>query len=275
MRKIVLLLALFPLGVIAQKFNYEHLQKLLDAGDFENCLAQASASLKTDSTNCRMYFYKAFSEKELRMFSKSIESSTRGLHCTAKDNSDYTLFLSTRSFAYGFSGQIDLAIKDAEEIVRISPNEINYLLNLSYFYGENQDYSRCLNTLKNALKIDSSNIFVLSNLAYYSCELGDFQAASVYAVKGLSISKDSVWTGGLLNSLGFAQSKTISVERGVETIKKAISFNSNTPYTYFNLGRIYMSKGETNLACDNFIKAKQLGGVNMTAEYLDKLRCEK
>jgi hypothetical protein len=82
------------------------------------------------------------------------------------------------------------------------------------------------------------------------------------------LAKDSVSKASLLNSLGFAQTKLISVEKGLQTIRQSINYRPNNPYAFFNLGLIYLSKKEIEEACKNFSIARQLGGINMTEEYI-------
>lgn len=127
-----------------------------------------------------------------------------------------------------------------------------------------------MKVLRKALVLNSSNISILANLSYYSDESGQYADAIKYSKKGLTLTKDSVWMASFLNSLGFAQAKSISVEQGLQTIKQSISYRPNNPYAFFNLGLIYLDKKEIEEACKNFSIAKQLGGINMTAEYIKR-----
>jgi tetratricopeptide (TPR) repeat protein len=122
--------------------------------------------------------------------------------------------------------------------------------------------------LRKAFTLDSSNIPILTNLSYYSNQSNKYEDAIKYSLKGLALTKDSVWVASLLNSLGFAQAKSISVERGLQTIRQSISYQPHNPYAFFNLGLIYLDKKEMEEACKNFSIARQLGGINLTAEYI-------
>ncbi len=139
---------------------------------------------------------------------------------------------------------------------------------MSYLYGENKQLYNCIKTLQQALSIDSLNISIINNLAYYNNETKDYKATIKYATKGLTLTKDSLWIASLLNSLGFAQAKTFSPDKGLQTIEQSITYKPNNPYAYFNLGLIYLDKKENLEACKNFKIAKELGGINMTEGYL-------
>ena len=214
------------------------------------------------------YFYKACCEKETKLFDSSIISATTALKMTSQSDTLYPRILLLRAFSYANAGKLDLGIADNETLVKEFPNDVGYLLNMSYLYGENQQLNNCIKTLQQALTIDSLNIYIISNLAYYNNETKDYKATINYAKKGLTLTKDSVLIASLLNSLGFAQAKIFSPDKGLQTIGLSITYRPNNPYAYFNLGLIYLDKKENMEACKNFKIARELGGINMTEGYL-------
>lgn len=201
------------------------------------------------------------------MFEAATVSASSALKITPKTDTLFERILFLRSFCYAHAGKLDLAIADNETLLRQFPNDLHYLLNISFLYGENQQFEDCMKTLRKALTIDSSKISILNNLSCYSNQSSKYGDAIKYSEKGLTLAKDSA-KASLLNSLGFAQAKSISVEKGLQTIKQSISYRPNNPYAFFNLGLIYLDKKEIEEACKNFNIARQLGGINLTAEYI-------
>lgn len=216
------------------------------------------------------YYEKAYDEQQKKLFDSSILSATIALKMTSQSDTLYPSILLLRAFSYANAGKLDLGIADNETLVKAFPNDVYYLLNMSFLYGENKQFNNCLKTLEQAYTIDSSNVYIINNLAYYNNETKNYESTIKYATKGLTLSKDSVNIASLLNSLGFAQAKTISLDKGLQTIKQSITYKPNNLYAFFNLGLIYLDKKENMEACKNFKIARELGGINLTEEYLKK-----
>jgi tetratricopeptide (TPR) repeat protein len=270
MKKIALqLLLLFvTLCALGQSDQVGQIKHLIDQNQYDKGLEIIDNLIaKKQATNI-VYYYKAICEQEKKLFESSIISSTTALKTTTKADTLFPHILLLRALSYAHAGKLDLGISDNQTLVKEFPNNVDYLLNMSYLYGENQQLYNCIKTLQQALTIDSLNVYIINNLAYYNNEAKDYKATIKYSTKGLTLTKDSVWISSLLNSLGFAQAKTISLEKGLKTIGQSITYRQNNPYAYFNLGLIYLDKKEIEEACKNFKIARQLGGVNLTAEYL-------
>lgn len=227
---------------------------------------------KKKATNY-VYFYKATCEYRDHEFEQAVQSCSKGLKITRESDSLYIYLLRLRGYAFRDMGKLASAISDNEKLVKMQSNNVDFLLNLSYLYGENNRLHDCVGILMRALSLDSANVYLLNNLAYYNCLTQDYKAVIKYADKGLALTKDSAWIAPLLNSLGFAQARTISANKGIQTITQSIKYKPDNPYAYFNIGLIYIDTDQNDEACKYFRKAKQLGGVNLTANYLKKY-CE-
>jgi tetratricopeptide (TPR) repeat protein len=270
MNKLLLVLIYFSLTIfsaIGQKEQIAQIEDLIDREQYDKGLEIISQVISKHPTNIA-YYYKAYCEQQKKLFEAATVSASLALKITTKNDTLYTRILFLRSLCYAHAGQLNLAIADNETLLKQFPNDLHYLLNMSFLYGENQQFDDCMKTLRQALTLDSSNISILNNLSYYSNQSSKYGDAIKYSEKGLTLAKDSVFKASLLNSLGFAQAKSISVEKGLQTIKQSISYQPNNPYAFFNLGLIYLDKKEIEEACKNFSIARQLGGINLTAEYI-------
>jgi tetratricopeptide (TPR) repeat protein len=272
MNKLLLLLTYFALTIfsaVGQNEQIAQIQDLIDQEQYEKGLEIIDRVISKHPTNV-VYYYRAYCEQQKKLFEAATVSASLALKITTKADTLYTRILLLRSFCYAHAGNLDLAIADNETLLKQSPNDLHYLLNMSFLYGENQQIEDCMKTLQKALTIDSSNISILNNLSYYSNQSSKYGDAIKYSEKGLTLAKDSVSKASLLNSLGFAQAKLISAEKGLQTIRQSISYSPNNPYAFFNLGLIYLDKKQIEEACKNFSIARQLGGINLTAEYIKK-----
>jgi tetratricopeptide (TPR) repeat protein len=270
MNKLLLLLIYFSLTIFSAAGQHDQIvqiEDLIDQQQYEKGLEIIDQVISKHPTNV-VYYYKAYCEQQKKLFEAATVSASLALKITTKTDTLYTRILFLRSSCYANAGKLDLAIADNETLLKQFPNDLHYLLNKSYLYGENNQFDDCMKILRKALILDSSNIQILNNLSYYSNQSSKYGDAIKYSEKGLTLSNDSVSVASLLNSLGFAQAKSISIEKGLQTIKQSISYQPNNPYAFFNLGLIYLDKKEIEEACRNFKIARQLGGINMTAEYI-------
>lgn len=215
------------------------------------------------------HFNKANCEHQTGRLRDAVQTLGIALKMTDKKDTLYADILSLRSWVYTDMNELDSAIADNVLLVRTYPKHIGYLINLSFLYGETRKYADCMAVLHKAKSLDSSSTGVYANLAYYSAESGNYQNAIKYAEKGLTLVKDSASKGGLLNTLGFAQSKLISPEKGLQTIESSLRVYPRNAFAYLNKGRIYISMNQKAKACECFVKARELGGVVMTKYYLE------
>ena len=154
-------------------------------------------------------------------------------------------------------------------MIREFPQNIDYVFHLSGLYGESGQYDKCIKVLHQIIKKDSLNTYALGNLSYYSNEAKDYNASVKYATKALTLVTDSTQIAMSLNNLGYAQAKTISLDKGIQTIKQSIGYYPENAFAYYNLALIYLEKKDIDTACLNFKKSKELGGNNLTAGYIN------
>lgn len=274
MKKLIISIILFlPFFAFSQIENMQQISPLINQMRYDEGLEIIKKIIKNKQASNITYYYKACCEQGNRNFESSIESATTALKMTNKTDTLYPHILSIRALSYAYAGKINLGIADNEIVIKENPDNVYFLVNMSYLYGENRQFYNCIKTLKHAITLDSLNVYLLNNLAYYNCEAKDYKATIKYAMKGLKLAKDSTMTATLLNSLGFAEAKIVSVDKGLQTIEKSITYWPSNPYAYNYLGLIYLDKKEIDEACKNFNIAKQLGGANLTEGYI-KQYCE-
>ncbi|SHL15393.1 Flp pilus assembly protein TadD, contains TPR repeats [Chitinophaga jiangningensis] len=181
----------------------------------------------------------------------------------------YKEALLLRSNAWMRQVNIDSAMADLRRVRALDPKETAALINLSYLAGTNGDYRTAVDYLQVAATIDSADANIFANMAYYYAEGAAYDSAGVYGAKALNYTKDAKLTGTIMNTIGYAQGMSVSRERGLAIIRKSLEIYPENSFAWFNIGRIYMEMNNRDEACEAFRRAKSLGGVNLTAEYLE------
>ncbi len=253
--------------------QHEEIQHFIKEKNYGKALNMANQQITEGNNSGRIYYLKALCEHGMKLYSSSVSSSTEGMTKVNQSDSVYWQLLFQRGLSYALSGDFNLAIADNESLIKKFPENLSYLLNISYYYGQNRQYYNCIKALKKGLNLDSTHVTILNNLAYYNGEVKDYKSAIHYAKMGLKFAKDSIWVGSLLNNLGYSQGKEYSIEKGVETIIESLKYNPTNSYAYFNLALLHIDNNEMNIACENLFKAREHGGINMTRQYIEQY-CE-
>lgn len=261
----VLIILFLPFFTLAQHNNIKEAIKLKQ---FEKGLNIIDSLIEKKEATSLIYYYKSSIEQSQKKYDASISSAIIALKTTKKDDPLYPRIIAKRALSYAYSGNIKLGIIDNELLVKEFPNNLDNYFNLSYLYGENYQYYNCIKTLKQALILDSLNPNIMNNLAYYNSEAKDYKATIKYSFKGLPLTNDSALIASLLNNLGFAQAQIVSWEVGMKTIISSITYNKYNSYAFYNIGLLYFDKNDVGNACLNFTKSRQLGGINLTQNYM-------
>lgn len=201
-------------------------------------------------------------------YDSAIVYLTQSLDLIPRKDSFYAQALHMRSFVYTRAGNLEMAVTDLQQLVQLQPATMMYWIDLSYALGEAHRYAECLDRLEQARCIDSSHVSIYLNLSYYSGQSGAYANAIRYAKMGLSLAKDTPLIASLMNNLGYAQAKTGSVRDGLNTISSSLRLWPQNSFAYFNLGRIFLEIQDKEQACANFMKARDLGGIILTEEYI-------
>lgn len=261
---ICLFFPLFSLGQSEEEVNV--LAQLIKDKKFEQGYELSKKYLKKKKNAGLVYYYKAVCEQSKGSYKNAMETADKGLEVVTKSDTLFGMFVHLKSWAKVYTGDIAGALVLMEGLSESDPTNWKYLVDLSYLYGENLQFYNCLKVLKIAYQIDSLNNLVINNLAYYNTQTGDYESAIFYAKKGLDLdlTNDSLVKGSLYNSLGISQAKTISYQKGLETIKESMKYFPGNPYAYFNIGLIYLDQENPEEACRNFKIAQELGGTNIS-----------
>lgn len=121
--------------------------------------------------------------------------------------------------------------------------EINFILN---------DYESALEDMLLARKYDSK-FYLASNEAFCHSMMKNYSKAdSVFIL--IYDDKDPIF----LNNFGFNKYKMGNTSEGLKLIQESLKINPENSYAYRNLAFIFIDQDDTDSACNNLLKAKEL-----------------
>ena len=205
-----------------------------------------------------------------KQFKESIAICSSQLNKLDTKDTLYEKFVLLRGSAYMEMGDFNSSLIDYKTLVVLKPKEMPYYINLAYLYEQVKQYPTCLAVLETARKVNPTDVVVLSNLSYYSGQFSRYSDAIKYADEGLKQQTDSAMKSALFNNRGYGCIGLKRFTEALTNINQAIKLDPTNSYAYCYraIAHIQMKKMET--VCADLNKAKELGGVGLTADLIDK-----
>jgi tetratricopeptide (TPR) repeat protein len=151
----------------------------------------------------------------------AIAACTRILQRWEASESDLSTAFNNRGLAYDNKGQLDLALADYNQALRLEPESALVYHNRGYVYNEKGAYDFALTDYTEAIRLDSSHDF------YY-------------------------------NHRGIAFDNNGELDRALTDYDQAIRLNPNFDAAYYNRGVVYQEKDEYDRAISDFDRAIRL-----------------
>ena len=249
------------------KYNFD-LQAKLSALQYNREWPLLEPKIKAGKASAMEWYKAAYLRRQ--HIDESIGYLNSALKLERKGSDLYAVILFSRSFAYKGALNYQLEKKDLEMLVTTYPGFKLPLMNLSFLLMEDHDYRRAIELCQRLLKLEPDNMGAHNNLAYGYAESGQYKEAVSIGEKGLKLRGDIKMIAALLNNIGYARAMLGDPKKGLEEIAESIRKNPANSFAYFNKGRIYIELKQNGLACAAFRQAREYGGVNLTALYLEK-----
>ncbi|WP_158856384.1 tetratricopeptide repeat protein [Lunatibacter salilacus] len=162
------------------------------------------------------------------------------------------------------------AIEDYKKLISIDGNEVSYYNGISYAYWAIGDTINGLASLEEAHRINPQDQLTLSNLSYDFSQAGKYDKSITYATQGLAQNPEDKLKGMLLNNRGFSLFALKKYEEALKDINESIEVFPDNSYAYYNRALISIELKDNENICSDLNMAKQLGGVNMTENLIDR-----
>lgn len=151
--------------------------------------------------------------------------------------------------------KLDLAIKQAEEIIKERADFVGAYILLSQIYQQQDQFHKAIDVLEKGLRKRPDNIKMKSELGIALSETEQIERSIALLLEVLSVEEIDpvVW-----NALGLDYWKSGNFEEALRAYNKALELDPNNAWIYGNLGNLYLTTQKYDLAEQNFKKAIEL-----------------
>ncbi|OGQ58252.1 MAG: hypothetical protein A3J24_00665 [Deltaproteobacteria bacterium RIFCSPLOWO2_02_FULL_53_8] len=149
------------------------------------------------------------------------------------------------------SGRAAEAINTYGEIFKITTDDWRPYANMGTTLIELGRIDEAIAFLERAIAVNPSCVEAYSNLATIFHNRGFTEKAVEYSSKALAMQPNAV----AYNNLGASYSDLKMADKAAECFRKAIELQPDFVDAYFNLGNIFLKRGEPHTALENYNKA--------------------
>ena len=174
------------------------------------------------------------------------------------------IFFCIRGDAYAKKGDLDRAIYDYGEAIKLDPECMAAFYNRGNTYAKKGDLDRAISDFNEAIDLDFKNAAAFYNRGNAYQEKGDFDHAISDFDDAINLDpKNAV----MFNNRGNAYQKKGDLERAISDYDEAIKLDPNYAVAFYNRGNTYAKKGDLDRAISDYDKAIKLDPKNAVAFY--------
>jgi len=169
-----------------------------------------------------------------------------------KINPEFVTAYSNRGLAYSDKGELDQAIADYTQALKINPEYVNAYNNRGIAYYKIGELDQALDDFNQALQINSkyANAYNSRGVAYY--KKGELEQAIADYTQALKINPEFAKA---YSNRGLAYSNKGELEQAIIDYNRAIKINPEFAGFYNNRGIVYSDKGELEQAIADYNRA--------------------
>ena len=240
------------------KFFCEMGMKSCSEGEFEKGLKSFNTGLEIDEDNILLLYNKAVclmnmgeTDKANSIFERTIKL------CDKFGKGEFVLGIKANS--YIFLKDYKSAKGVLEDLLKVSPNNVNALINMAQMFNKEFDYEGALPYFDRALEIDPNNPDALMFKGETLYHLFRYDEARQYFDRSFAISKESPYIWYLK---GLCESHFENHETAVEYYKRAIEIDPDFEKCLFDMSLSLTILGRAEEAKDAFHKMFDLHPEN-------------
>ncbi|GAB5406340.1 MAG: hypothetical protein Aurels2KO_45710 [Aureliella sp.] len=152
-------------------------------------------------------------------------------------------------------GKSESAMKLFDTAIALDATQADYLISKAKLYAGENDFTSASKLLLAAIEIDESDSRVVNEVGLFGFEIGNYPMAEIMFSRAseLDTSDATTWF-----NLGHAQLKQHKWSAAIRHLTKSIELDSKDGDAYSLRGEAYSAAGNTNMAKQDFAKAKML-----------------
>jgi serine/threonine protein kinase/Flp pilus assembly protein TadD len=197
-------------------------------------------------------YNKGCSLSNLGLHEEAIGCFLKALQLTPPNLADVRCNL---GITYQRQGNLDAAIVELKEALRLDPNDANAHHALGAIYADQGKIDAAIGEYKEALRLDPNDTGMHCNLGNAYREKSNLNAAAEEYQEALRIDNNNAVAHNNLGVVWFDQEK---IDDAISEHKKAIELNPNDASAHYNLGRAYTLQRNFDSAIDEFQEALKI-----------------
>ena len=186
-------------------------------------------------------------DKAIVCFQKAIE--------LAPENPDIVEAYYQRGNAYQDKGELDLAIDDYNQALKLDPRLVEAYNNRGITYSRKGELDRAIRDLDRVIELDPSYTDAYSNRGLAYLRKGDLDRGIRDLDQVIKLNPGLV---GAYHNRGTARRTKGNLDLAIADYNQIIKLNPRSPEAYYNRGITYQIKGELDLAIDDYNQTVKL-----------------
>lgn len=226
-----------------QSISRQQINKIIE--DLQN-------KLKQEPENAMYLHDLGVAYMHLQEWDKALESLTESLQYVNGKEAVSSLY--HRGTAYAEQGDIDKAIKEWKQVIKIDEHNVFAHYSLAKGYAFKKLYDAAIMHLKKADRYNPNRSLKLiyQTLARVYTLKGDYQEAIKALHKILDIDKEDI---KVLHEISMLYLHINELSKALNYCKKELKLGSEDPSVYYNMGLAHLGLNKANKAIENFEKA--------------------
>ncbi|MBW4695742.1 MAG: tetratricopeptide repeat protein [Lyngbya sp. HA4199-MV5] len=161
----------------------------------------------------------------------------------------------TRATSYYFKGDVDRAIADISQVIKLKPDYSLAYYNRGVAYGDKRDYDKAIANYTQALKLKPDYVDAYNNRGAAYNRKKDYDKAIVDYTQALKLKPNYA---DVYNNRGVAYEKKKDYERAMVDLNQALKLQPDGYYIYGSRGTVYRYKGDFDRALSDYNQALKL-----------------
>ena len=212
--------------------------KFFDQQNYQSAIDKYAQAIVIHPNYPYAYFRKGVAHFYLKQYDPAAQDLSMALSQGYKPVSEIYKF---RAYAYLDSQNYDAALGDMQQLIKLEPANVNYILSLGEIYINKEDWENALTTFKRASQLDARN----GNIDYFMAvsynRLGNIPAQGTAAAAALQ--KGTKFVGEAHYLYGTAQLAARNSLEAMQSLERAVTAKPDIYPAYALLSELYRGQG--------------------------------